>query len=540
MEQKKIPDLIPLCKAGDRDAQEELIRLTQNRVYYHCRKMLKQEQDALDATQDVLCMMLSGLDKLREPAAFWGWLNAITANHCKHILAHSGQVWQIPEDEMGKSMLDDIEDLDEQQVPDKALDNQETRRMILELIDALPPEQRICVLFYYYDEMRVKDIAQALGISEGTVKSRLNYARKSMKAGVEKYEKQGIKLYTRSPLLFLLYFLRQDAQQGMEQEAAQAMVQQVLSSASPVTGSVAAGTVSASIQETGSGAAAISGQAAEAGASAAGASGLLSGVSLKLVAGILAGVVLLGSGAVLSIALHRQPEQAPPSPPSVSENLPAAAESAVPSEEPFVVLQPRIQHTDWDQPTQHTEVYFEIPVFDNATGGYAVINAFFEKRQEAFFSPENAQLASALEQDSNGFPSSDTFSYIYFVMLHDCTEQVFSVTLMENWYMGGTVSGKSENYTFNPRTGALLKLSQLVSVPEEALQEQIVAALTEQYPGIESMPEAFAEIRHKTMDELNFYVEEGQLHIVFDKYEIATGSAGSFDVVLSVPLHFPS
>lgn len=41
-------------------------------------------------------------------------------------------------------MLDQIEDLDEQQVPEKALDNQETRRMILELVDSLPPPNSGC------------------------------------------------------------------------------------------------------------------------------------------------------------------------------------------------------------------------------------------------------------------------------------------------------------------------------------------------------------------------------------------------------------
>ena len=68
---------------------------------------------------------------------------------------------------------------------------------------------------YYYDEMSVKEIASSLDISENTVKSRLNYARKQIKSGVENYEKHGIKLYGLSPIPFLMYFLHKSAKQSM-------------------------------------------------------------------------------------------------------------------------------------------------------------------------------------------------------------------------------------------------------------------------------------------------------------------------------------
>ena len=187
--------VIRRCLAGDPQAQEELVLAAQNRVYYHCKKMLKHEEDALDATQEVLISMLTKLDKLQDPEAFWGWLSAMAANHCRNVLTRGRREAQIPEDDEGNSLLDAFEDLDEQTVPDKALDNDETRRMIVDLVDQLPDTQRQCVLMYYYEEMGVKDIANALGVSEGTVKSRLNYARKAIKAGVDGYTAQGIKLY---------------------------------------------------------------------------------------------------------------------------------------------------------------------------------------------------------------------------------------------------------------------------------------------------------------------------------------------------------
>ena len=193
-------------------------------------------------------------------------------------------------------MLDTYETLDEQEVPDKALDNDETRRMIAELVDDLPDAQRQCVLLYYYDEMSVKDIAASLEVSENTVKSRLNYARKSIKEGVECYEKQGIKLYGLSPLPFLLFFLGRDAKAcGMTAEQAVQVVRQVLQNASAAA--VGTGAAAAANAAAGGSAASTAGGSAVAAAAktAAAAAGKgLFGLSAKAIAGTLAGLVLAG------------------------------------------------------------------------------------------------------------------------------------------------------------------------------------------------------------------------------------------------------
>ena len=235
MEQSEWIDLVERARRGERPAQEALFRAARDRVYYHCKKMFRREEDAEDAAQDVLLAMLANLKKLREPAAFWGWVNGITANRCRHLLSAPRREWQIPEDEEGSSMLDSLENLDEQLIPDKALDNEETRRMILGLVDDLPPDQRLSVLFYYYDEMSIRDIARAMDTSEGTVKSRLNYARRALKKGIEDYERKGVKLYGVSPILLLVYFLRQEGTATvMDSARAASMAAQVMAQAGGV------------------------------------------------------------------------------------------------------------------------------------------------------------------------------------------------------------------------------------------------------------------------------------------------------------------
>lgn len=549
MDKYNLPGLIQWCREGNPYAQGELVRITQNQVYYHCRKMLRNEQDAMDATQDILLIMITSLDKLRDPNAFWGWLNGITANHCKHLLTRGERVWQIPEDEEGNSMLDQVEDLDQQRSPDQALDNEETRRMILELVDALPPEQRMCVLLYYYDGMSVKDIAQALEVAEGTVKSRLNYARKAIKAGVEGYEREGVKLYGLSPIPFLLYFLRMDAQQGMAGGVAQAMAQQVVSAAQAgaVAGGAAASAGGAAASGQGAGTAAASGAAA---AGTAGAAAATSGFSAKVIAGVLAGALVLGgSGLVLSRVLDNSAAQATPTPVVQTQDSAAATAAPTPSAEPtptpFAPLQPEVVRTDLEPPIDNATVYFEIPVFADATGGYAVINDFFRQKQEAFFSPTNETLAGLPEiaaQMQETLPG-DTCFYATTAAVHDSTEQVFSVSLNSSMYFGGVASGESECYTFDPQTGEQLSLAELVSVGSvEELKELIVQALVEQYPGMDARGDILDNVYNLdyTLDDFNFYVQDGQVWIDFDKYEIAEGAAGAFSVSLPLTLDLPS
>ena len=334
-----MPSMSPVirrCLSGDQQAQEELVLAAQNRVYYHCRKMLKHEEDALDATQEILISMLTRLDRLQDPEAFWGWLSAMTANHCRNVLNRGRREAQIPEDDEGNSLLDAFESLDEQTVPDKALDNDETRRMIVELVDQLPPPQRQCVLMFYYEEMSVKDIAAALETSEGTVKSRLNYARKAIKSGVDAYAAQGVKLYSALP--FLVYFLQRDAGiGGLSASAAEALARSVLAGAA---GTAAAGTAAAG----------AAGTVAPSGGAAAGTAAASGGTASHALSGLLAHKAALGlaglaaAGAVAGGAALYQPEPEPAEDPApiveVAEPQPIPEPEPSPEPEPTPAPEP--------------------------------------------------------------------------------------------------------------------------------------------------------------------------------------------------------
>lgn len=297
MEKEELIELVKKSQAKDTAAIEELLRAAYTPVKFQCRKMLKNSQDAEDVTQEVLLTLYTRLHTLKEPAAFWGWLNRTTENRCKNVLMRSHVDLQILEDEDGHSMLDNIENIDQQIVPDAVIDNAETTRMFEEMVDALPEAQRMCVLMFYYDEMSVKEIAEIMDTSENTVKSRLNYARKAIKEQVLDYEKAGTKLYGLSPLPFLLFFLRKAAEEGTDDDAARSMVTRVMETGAAGSAAGAAGTAGT--------AAKASGAAVGAAETAAGtaASHALLGLSGKAIVRILAGLCIVGGAVAVTASV---------------------------------------------------------------------------------------------------------------------------------------------------------------------------------------------------------------------------------------------
>lgn len=338
MEKAEVLALIPRCLAGEEEARTALVLAVQNRIFYHCKKMLRNEDDALDATQEILIAMLTKLDSLKEPAAFWGWLSAMTANYCRNVLRRGGREVQIPEDEEGNSLLDTFETLDAQTVPDKAMDSAESRQMIMELIDNLPEAQRLCVLMYYYDEMGVKDIAAALDTSEGTIKSRLNYARKAIKEGVDRYAAQGVKLYGLAPLPFLAYLLKQDALLGGMTAAQSSACAQAALAGSSAALAGAAGTGPAGAA---AGAAGSTGKAI--------ASGIL---AHKGVVAAVAGVVLVGAiGGAAALSQPKLPAESPTPVPVMEVISAAPAPTPTPLAEPAATPTPSPTPSPTPMPT---------------------------------------------------------------------------------------------------------------------------------------------------------------------------------------------
>ena len=270
---------VAAAQGGDSAAMDRIIADVQDSVYYTCLSVLHSKDAAQDAAQDVLLTVFTKLGTLKNAGAYIGWVNRITANVCKERLSKPNREVFLASDEDGHDPFAIFEDVDEQTIPEKALDNAETQSMVVELVNALPDEQRMCVLLFYYDGMKTREIADALDVSEGTVKSRLNYARKALKEGVLRLEKQGVDLHGLSPIPFLVYYLGKAAK-----ESASPVTVQVIRAAAGKSAVAAASTASGTATGT-----AIAATGAAAGSTA-------SVIGGRILAGILALGLLAGIG----------------------------------------------------------------------------------------------------------------------------------------------------------------------------------------------------------------------------------------------------
>jgi hypothetical protein len=104
-------------------------------------------------------------------------------------------------------------------LPENILQSEEMKNAVIDLIRALPDVQKTAVLLFYYEEMGVKEIAEIQECSVGTVKSRLNYARKYIKSEIEKRRKKGDYILSVVPLPLLTLILREMAARNSLAEA---------------------------------------------------------------------------------------------------------------------------------------------------------------------------------------------------------------------------------------------------------------------------------------------------------------------------------
>lgn len=207
-----LQEAVKLALDGKEEGYNYLYQQTYQKSYYVSLKYMKQEDTALDVLQDAYIKAFQNLAQLQDADKFPAWFSKIVATKALDELKKRKVILfsQMEKDnDMGniEEMFQD-DRIDTQ--PEISLDKAETSRLVKEMIDTLSDEQRLCIMMYYVEEMAVKDIAEALDISENTVKSRLNYGRKNIKEKVLELEKKGTKLYTLAPVPFFLYLLLSD------------------------------------------------------------------------------------------------------------------------------------------------------------------------------------------------------------------------------------------------------------------------------------------------------------------------------------------
>lgn len=201
------PELVLEARAGSRSAMEALYRATSQEIYRTVHAMVRKEDLALDIQQDTYVTAFTRLDQLRDPERFLPWLRQIAVNQARQTLRRKEPLLftELSSEEEGD--FPEPADPDPAGAPELALEKKETARLVRELLDGLSDGQRLLVGMYYYEQMPIREIAERLNITEGTVKNQLFRSKKKIEAGVKRLEERGVRLFGLAPLPFLTALL---------------------------------------------------------------------------------------------------------------------------------------------------------------------------------------------------------------------------------------------------------------------------------------------------------------------------------------------
>lgn len=182
-----IKKAIEQMKCGEEKGFNTVYSATYNRVYFRAKQIMKKEEDAQDLTQIVFTEAYKNIHTLQAVEALYGWLDGITYNQGMKIYRKQKDVLLTEEAE---GMFEEMESNDISSMPELTADQKATAEIIKGIIEELPELQKTAVVAYYFDGLKVEQIAEMMECSVNTVKSRLNYARKYIKKRVEEKEKE--------------------------------------------------------------------------------------------------------------------------------------------------------------------------------------------------------------------------------------------------------------------------------------------------------------------------------------------------------------
>ncbi len=165
--------IVEAAQRGDHEAFEVLAIGAGDRLFAIARLILRDVHAAEDAVQEALVHAWRDLPRLRDPERFDAWLHRLLVNACADQGRHRRR-WSA-----------EIQIVRAEPVTDDEVSSMVDRDQLERGFRRLKPEQRAVVVLHFYLGLTGPEIAETLGIPEGTAKSRLHYATETLRAALE-------------------------------------------------------------------------------------------------------------------------------------------------------------------------------------------------------------------------------------------------------------------------------------------------------------------------------------------------------------------
>lgn len=173
-------EVVRAVRRGDREAFGELVRTHQGRLFGLVLMMVRQPAAAEEVTQDAFIRAYLHLDRYDDTRPFYPWLAAIAVRLSQNWLRHNSRTTM----REGTALESAPEASVAPEAP-AALAASEAQRQLWNEVRALPSGERTAVLLFYRDNLAIRDVARALAVTTGTVKTLLFRARRHLRNRLE-------------------------------------------------------------------------------------------------------------------------------------------------------------------------------------------------------------------------------------------------------------------------------------------------------------------------------------------------------------------
>jgi len=175
--------LIERAQKGDRTALDDLIHKHQDRAYQYAYRLTRNTEEACDVVADAFVRVYNAIPNFKGQSAFTTWLYRILTNCFLDLRKKEKNrqalsldvVMQTPDGDMERQIEDPGRN------PYEETERNEQERTIEDAVSRLPEYQRAMITMYHAEMLSYEEIAEALDLPIGTVKSRLNRARISLR-----------------------------------------------------------------------------------------------------------------------------------------------------------------------------------------------------------------------------------------------------------------------------------------------------------------------------------------------------------------------
>jgi RNA polymerase sigma-70 factor (ECF subfamily) len=172
--------LVEQCRRGDAQAFARLVALHEGMVYNLAARLLGDGEEARDLSQEVFLQVYRTLERFEGRSTLKTWIYRIVVNHCRNR-----QRWWHRRRRAASVPLDALRPADEPRLPDggpqEQLERRERACAVQEALLRLSFDHRAILLLREVEGLSCRQLAEALGIAEGTVKSRLSRARDELR-----------------------------------------------------------------------------------------------------------------------------------------------------------------------------------------------------------------------------------------------------------------------------------------------------------------------------------------------------------------------